>query len=343
MKRLRLSDFKLMFVMLGVFAAVAVGFWRAFGNIFYLYNFGIIGVSVGLGMGLWPLLDRKNKPWARRLSQVLVGGYMFFGLGLGLIYLGFGAVMPENMQIEGFWFMVFAGVFQAAAIHYFVAKIAGPAVFNRGWCGWTCWTAAVLDLLPWKRSPGRLPGRWGRLRYLHFALALALTSGLVFLFSYGLERHHGMVAYGALPFEIPVTRYPDMFHIPEVWWFLLGNLFYYASGIGLAAVLKDNRAFCKYVCPIVGFLKPAASVSVMRIGAGNDRCTRCRACERVCPMDIEIVRYVDEGKRVLSTECILCLTCTSACPEEVLGATAGLDLSRVEYLRPRRPVPEKPS
>jgi hypothetical protein len=70
MNRLKLSDFKLMFVMLGVFAAVAVGFWQAFGNIFYLYNFTIIGVSVGLGMGLWPLLGRERKPWARRLSRV---------------------------------------------------------------------------------------------------------------------------------------------------------------------------------------------------------------------------------------------------------------------------------
>ncbi len=108
MKRLKLSDFKLMFVMLGVFAAVAVGFWRAFGNIFYLYNFGIIGVSVGLGMGLWPLLGRERKPWARRLSQVLVGGYMFFGLGLGLVYLGLcrGCKLcfdrgEENCPLEG--------------------------------------------------------------------------------------------------------------------------------------------------------------------------------------------------------------------------------------------------
>jgi hypothetical protein len=104
-----------------VFASVAIGFWLGTGHIFYLYNFSIIGVSVALGMGLWPLLGRDKKPWARRLSQALVGGYLFFGLGMGLVYLGFGLVVPENMQIEGFWFMLFAGVFQSAAIHYFVA------------------------------------------------------------------------------------------------------------------------------------------------------------------------------------------------------------------------------
>jgi len=131
----KLSDFKLMFVMSAVFAAVGIGFWQVYGVIFYLYNFTIIGVSVALGMGLWPLLRRADKPWARRLSQVLVGGYLFLGLGMGLIYFPFGALMPENMQIEGFWFMIFAGIYQAAAIHYFVAKIVGPTIFNRGWCG----------------------------------------------------------------------------------------------------------------------------------------------------------------------------------------------------------------
>ena len=341
MNRVRLADFKIMFVMIAVFATVAVGFWQAFDNIFYLYNFTIIGVSLALGIGLWPLLPRDKKPWARRLSQMLVGGYLFFGLGLGLIYLGFGVLMPENMQIEGFWFMVFAGVFQAAAIHYFVAKIVGPVIFNRGWCGWACWTTAVLDLLPWKESPGRAPGRWGNVRYLHFALAFILVAGLVFLFGYDLESQYGVVIYDSA-FQTSMPQYQNLFQIPEVWWFLIGNLLYFGSGIALAAVLRDNRAFCKYLCPIVTFMKPASSVAVMRIGARNDECTHCRKCERNCPMDIEIMRYIDEGKRVLSTECVLCLTCTSVCPEDVLGVKLGTDLSRGEYLRTRSSSPQEP-
>jgi ferredoxin len=35
----------------------------------------------------------------------------------------------------------------------------------------------VLDLLPFQRSPGRLPGRWGWLRCAHFALSLGLPDG----------------------------------------------------------------------------------------------------------------------------------------------------------------------
>ena len=64
--------------------------------------------------------------YARRAAQLLVGLYM-------LVYLGF--ICGENMQIEGFWYYLFTGVFEAATIHYAVAKIFGPLFFGRGWCG----------------------------------------------------------------------------------------------------------------------------------------------------------------------------------------------------------------
>jgi polyferredoxin len=57
-----------------------------------------------------------------------------------------------------------------AVIHYMIAKIFGPVLFGRLWCGWACWTVMVLDLLPFKRPRGRLPGRWGWVRYLHYGM-----------------------------------------------------------------------------------------------------------------------------------------------------------------------------
>ena len=73
----------------------------------------------------------------------LVGMYM-------LVYLGL--ICQENMQIEGFWYYLFTGVFEAATIHYAIAKIFGPLLFGRGWCGYACWTAMVLDFLPYKNA-----------------------------------------------------------------------------------------------------------------------------------------------------------------------------------------------
>ena len=115
-------------LMLAIFETVAVTLWLTKDNLFYLFNFSYIGLSISFGVFLF---IRKYKH-ARRIVQLLVGLYM-------LIYLGL--ICNENMQIEGFWYYLFTGVFEAATIHYAVAKIFGPLLFGRGWCGYACWTA----------------------------------------------------------------------------------------------------------------------------------------------------------------------------------------------------------
>ena len=142
-------------VMLVIFEIVAVTLWLTKDNLFYLFNFSYIGLSISFGVFLF---IRKYKH-ARRVVQLLVGLYM-------LIYLGL--ICNENMQIEGFWYYLFTGVFEAATIHYAVAKIVGPLIFGRGWCGYACWTAMVLDFLPYKipKTPRK---KIGWIRYIVFA------------------------------------------------------------------------------------------------------------------------------------------------------------------------------
>ena len=315
-----------------IFGCLALGLWKLSGEIFFLYNFSIIGLSLALGMGLWPLLSKRNRPWARRVSQLLVGAYAFFGLGMGLIYLGFGFIAPENMQIEGFWFLLFTGICLGCVLHYLIAKVIGPVLFGRGFCGWACWTAAVLDLLPWKRSPKRTKRRWEWLCYLHFAISLVVVATLMFGFGQTFRGHMGVVRYGAtIPFSF--KEYPSMFQIPELWWFLIGNLIYFSSAIILAAILRDNRAFCKYLCPIAVFLKASSSISVMRIKAVPDKCNDCGLCSENCPMDIDLRKYIAGGKRILSNECIACLTCTSVCPKGALKISMGFDFATSGHLQ----------
>ena len=74
-------------VMLAVFETVAVILWLTKGNLFYLFNFSYIGISISLGVFLF---IRKHRH-ARRVVQLLVGMYM-------LVYLGL--ICKENMQIE---------------------------------------------------------------------------------------------------------------------------------------------------------------------------------------------------------------------------------------------------
>ncbi|MBQ4313432.1 MAG: 4Fe-4S binding protein [Clostridia bacterium] len=264
-------------VMLAIFEAVAVSLWLLKDNIFYLFNFSYIGLSIAAGLFLY---IRKVR-FARRVVQILVGTYM-------LVYLGF--ICGENMQLEGFWYYLFLGVFEAATIHYAVAKIAGPLLFGRGWCGYACWTAMVLDLLPYKHPTGERK-KLGFIRYITFALSLAFVSALFLLEIKGLGR-------------IMLTS------------FVVGNILYYAVGIALAFALKDNRAFCKYICPITVFLKPASYYSMMRIKVDEDKCISCGKCRKVCPMEVDMTDNLRSRKN--GTECILCMECVDSCPKGAL-------------------------
>ena len=261
-----------------LFEGVAVILWKTKDNIFYLFNFSYIGTALAFGLFLF----QRDYKHSRRIVQLLVGSYM-------LIYLGL--ISGENMQLEGFWYYLFTGVFEAATIHYAVAKIFGPLIFGRGWCGYACWTAMVLDFLPYKTPRNGRRKNLEKIRYFTFILSLVFVSSLFLLGVGNLER--------------------IMF-----WSFLVGNILYYTVVIALAFGLKDNRAFCKYICPITVFLKPSSYFSLLRIKCNKDKCISCGKCRRVCPMDVDVTD--NSRKRRNGTECILCMECVKNCPKDAL-------------------------
>ena len=301
-KHFRIKKLIVPAVIMFAFCGLGIWGWLASGFIQPLLMFGYIGASVGIGLGLYELLPRQKKPVGRRLTLFLVGAFLL----VIAIFLS-----RENVQLEGAIFGLLTGVVQMGVMHYLIAKIFGPLLFGRMWCGWACWTVMVLDLLPFKRPSGRLPRRFGWLRYLHFGFSLAV----VLLLVYGVGFREGATG------SVAVT------------WFVAGNLLYYAMGVVLAYTLKDNRAFCKYVCPVSVPLKLTSCFSLIKIGGDASKCNDCGACVKMCPMDIRVPEYILNRERVLSTECSLCQTCITVCAPEALKLTFALDVGGKELLR----------
>ena len=260
-----------------IFEIIAVALTLKSGNIFYLANFSYIGSALAVSLALYA----NGKTYARRLVQFLIGSYI-------LVYLGI--LSHENMQIEGFWYYLFLGTFEAAVIHYLVAKILGPLLFGRGWCGYACWSAMIFDLLPYK-TPQKPRKNLGFLRYITFSASIIFVA-LLFYFNTA--------------------------NIALIMWyaFIVGNILYYISGIVLAFLFKDNRAFCKYLCPVTVFLKPASYFALLRVKCDTSKCIACGKCRRVCPMEVDMTD--NSRKRANGTECILCLNCINACPKKAL-------------------------
>ena len=82
------------------------------------------------------------------------------------------------------------------------------------------------------------------------------------------------------------------------------------------AIVKDNRAFCKYICPITIFLKPASYFSLLRVKSDHEKCIKCNKCTKNCPMNVDMLN--DSRKRKNGTECILCFKCIKECPKKAL-------------------------
>lgn len=259
------------------FELVAVILYLTTKNLFYLLNFSYIGTCITVGSYLY----MNNIKYARNVVQFAVGLYM-------LIYLGI--ISNENMQIERFWYYLFLGVFEAAVIHYLVAKIIGPIIFGRGWCGYACWTGMILDLLPYK-VPKEKRKKLGFIRYITFSLSFIFVA-ILFIF-----------------------KFNNLSNI-MFWAFIIGNVIYYITGISLAFIFKDNRAFCKYICPITIFLKPASYFALIRVKRDKDKCINCKKCIKSCPMNVDMLD--NSRKRKNATECILCNNCVRNCPKKAL-------------------------
>ena len=270
-----IKENRISIIMLLIFEIVAISLFISTNKIFYLLNFTYIGLCVSLGISLMA----HKKKYARNFVQISVGLYM-------LVYLGI--ISRENMQIEGFWYYLFLGVFEAATIHYFIAKICGPLFFGRGWCGYACWTDMILDLLPYK-TPKSDRKKLGWIRYIMFLLSFTFVASL---FIYKVDNIENIMFLS----------------------FIIGNIIYYILGILLACIFKDNRAFCKYICPITVFLKPASYFSYLRVKCNHEKCINCKKCIKNCPMNVDIL----DDSRKNGTECILCCNCIKECPKDAL-------------------------
>ncbi|PHJ38717.1 4Fe-4S ferredoxin [Desulforamulus profundi] len=76
----------------------------------------------------------------------------------------------------------------------------------------------------------------------------------------------------------------------------------------LGSFLYD-RFFCKYLCPVGAFYGIIGKISPTRVERNDNLCIHCKACNKACPVNIDIAKAV----KVTSAECINCNECVLAC------------------------------
>ncbi len=279
--------------LIGLLLSVILGFtvWWVF---FFVFSY--IGGCITLGQ----ILEKKmgQRDMGRRIAILLISP---------LFLLFFGLMQRENMQVEEtvFYLAYFigTGIFTRVLIHFCIAKVFGPLIWGRGFCGWACWTAAFLEWLPIKENCA-IPKKFTYLRVP--ALIVSVLVPFLFIQSgYDYYARHILSDSGSL---IQTEKFDQLI------WFLAGNIIYYSLGILLAFTFKKKRAFCKILCPVSLIMKVPAKIALIRMAPTGNPCIACGNCNRNCPMDIDVMSRIKNGQKIGSTECILCGLCSSHCP-----------------------------
>lgn len=265
---------------------ITVGWWG------FLVIFPWIGSSISLGGYLQAKLPRKKKDWGRKITILMILPSLLFFVPV---------VNNENFQLEGIVLIILIGYFNKGFIHFAVAKLFGPVIWGRGFCGWACWTAAVLDWLP-VRKTGQIPSGLKKIRYLTAALSVLFPVFLVVYLNFDVRGSY--------------------LHKTEMIWMFSSSAVYYLIGIPMAFAFGDKRAFCKIACPVAPIMKVPTSVSLIKAGPSGKKCLQCNQCNKHCPMDVDVMGFISRGEKIRSTECVFCLQCRLTCPAGAIKITA---------------------
>ncbi|MDO4568727.1 MAG: 4Fe-4S binding protein [Clostridia bacterium] len=181
-------------------------------------------------------------------------------------------------------------------------------------CGFLCPFGLIQDLLykiPLKKLT--IPRAVDKpLRWLKFVIAaLVILLPIVWTDQFGLSQPYFckyICPAGTLEGGVPLLLFGEGNEFLRQ---MLGFLFSWKAGVLgvlLIASVFIYRPFCKYLCPLGAMYALFNRFSLYQLELDKSKCTNCKACERSCKMQVDVLKNIN------SLECIRCGDCKRACP-----------------------------
>jgi polyferredoxin len=204
-------------------------------------------------------------------------------------------------------------------------------------CGWACPFGFVQEML--YKIPSKKFGIPNILKYLKFAVLLMMVILLPFFavdqFGSGSPWFCKYICpAGTLEAGIPMLiLQPNLRNT-------IGWLFYNKLAIMVIFIVWSvlaTRPFCRTLCPLGAFYALFSRVKLMKLRLDPVKCTQCKACHSVCPMDVKFNESPDD------IECISCMRCMNeACKYDAISLEIGGVPLRTSSQR-NIPAPETPT
>ena len=252
--------------------------------------------------------QRRNRVF--RFAVLISGLAIITAIGLlhqegGIKIVGVDALCPFG-GIETLWTLISSGVFvkqiAASSLILLGVVLVIAVVFRRSFCGSICPLGALQELFGkvgkaiWRRKRPQVPAAIDRpARYLKYVVLVVAA------------------VWSWQAAELVIRPYD-----PWVAWMHLSSaevLTSFSVGLGVLVVsivgsIVYERFFCKYLCPMGGFLGAISRFSLFKVRRNEPTCIDCGLCDKACPVNIK----VSQVAVVESPECINCNECVNACP-----------------------------
>ncbi|NTV89929.1 MAG: 4Fe-4S binding protein [Clostridiales bacterium] len=200
-----------------------------------------------------------------------------------------------------------AGIVSGSVITFALLFISG-LFLGRAWCGWLCPAAGLGELcstINSKQAPVR------KLTIIRWSI---FTIWLLILVS-------GFIMAGGIKGINPLHMTENFISIDEplkyiMYYMVLAIFFVLNVSIG-------KRGACHTICWMSPFLAAGFRLGrllhlpQLRIVTEPQKCINCKACDKKCPMSINVSERVKTGM-IGTPDCILCGECADTCPKKVL-------------------------
>jgi len=256
--------------------------------------------------------DGKVRRTSRTTRLIVLLLVLIASTFLGIMHQYSKGCVPPGVDA----FCPFGGIESALS---FIAT--GTMLKKIAWSSFTLLLAVLLTVVLFRRSfcgnlcpLGTLQELFGKIGKKILGKQAAIPKSIDRVARYG--KYAMFVVFVALtyilgrlvirPFD-PWAAYHHLFSSDLFTEFSIGFGILAASLVG--SIFFD-RVFCKYLCPMGGFLGLIHRVGIFRVRRNDTSCIHCKACDRSCPVNIRI----EQVEQVQSAECINCNECINACP-----------------------------